>query len=308
MFAPSKAFALLLVLALAASCGARRREHAADLEAWLSETDGNTVAFTDTYTGFSPGAGDWRTYGLVGREPAEPGDYPVLVYTVGTFGSYTTEYALALIQQAAEAGFVAASVEYNNWLRFSCSDLSAKAEGIYDEEAADSAVAVLCARDRAACEKGIVSAGHSQGSWMAELAGDFAPDLRAALALGSGTDARSWGGDHSACLAGDRVLPDDQLRVVNGESDHVWSWTHAGMIDQLNVLTGRSCSHTTTDCLAADGSGWLLAPDAEVTDGEADHCYMGIDGCVPVDPVWLESDAGWALPAGLDFLAARVDP
>jgi pimeloyl-ACP methyl ester carboxylesterase len=255
------------------------------------------------------GSGSGVAYAIRGAEPATEGGYPVFIYTVGTFGTYDATSALAWIDYIASRGFVAATVEYPNGPRPGCPVLHEKAAGIYSGP--DSAIAVLCNRARANCLKGIVTAGHSQGSAMAMLAADYDSRVRAALALGTGFDLVGPGLNYEACLVDERVLPPDAVRAVNGESDATYG---SAMSDQLNLLTGMNCAAGTT-CLRANGSGWVLAPDDEATDGLADHCYMGVvpsgesgSGCLyPSDPVWLSADVAWGRKAGADFLQAFVD-
>ena len=91
---------------------------------------------------------------------------------------------------------------------------------------------------------------------------------------------------------------------------------HAGSIyAQLSLLTNLDCAAEPGTCLRENGSGWIVVGDAEVTDGTADHCYMGNipedsteGGCqVAMDPVWLGS-AIWGLEKGAEFLRAAIDP
>jgi hypothetical protein len=262
------------------------------------------VTFDITYRGENG-----MVYAIHGAEPATEGEYPVFIYTVGAFGTYDSISALAWIDYIASRGFVAATVEYPNGPRPGCAALREKAAGIYSGP--DSAIAVLCGRARANCLKGIVTAGHSQGSAMAMLAADYDSRVRAALALGTGVDLVGPGLNHQACLADERMLPSDAVRAVNGESDATYGGT---MLDQLDLLTGMTCA-AGTRCLRANGSGWILARDSEVTDGLADHCYMGVvpsgesgSGCLyPSDSVWLSADVVWGRRAGGDFLQSFVD-
>ena len=261
------------------------------------------ATFDTTY-----GGDNGIVYAIHGAEPATEGAYPVFIYTVGAFGTYDSTSALAWIDYMASRGFVAATVEYPTGPRPGCPSVQEKAAGIYSGP--DSAIAVLCGRARANCMKGIVTAGHSLGSAMALLAADYDSRVRAALALGTGFDVVGPG-NHEACLVDERVLPPDAVRAVNGESDASFG---RNMIDQLNSLTGMTCADA-TNCLRANGSGWVLVPDDEATDGLADHCYMGVvpsgesgSGCqYPSDPVWLSADVAWGRRAGADFLQAFTD-
>jgi hypothetical protein len=279
-------------------------------------SDSGTLAtepFTDTYQGWNAGTNSIEEYAMLGAEPVAPGAYPVFIYTVGTFGTHDTASAIPWIEEMAARGFVAASVEYSNGPLFGCPAMYEKAGGIYSD--ADSAIAMLCGRPKADCSKGIVTAGHSQGSMMAMLAADFDARVRATLALGTGYSLLGFIANHEQCLVTDRVLPDDRLRATNGESDGSFGALDT-MVDQLNDLTAMGCEAADITCLRPNGSGWVLVQDSDVLDGEADHCFMGnlppgstASGCtVAPDDGWLTTAEPWGRAAGASFLESFVDP
>ena len=305
--APAAAAVPAALTLVAAGCA---RADAGPPPAGASVVAGATVeSFSTTYTGWNARLNRTRSFAIEGRRPAAAGTYPVLVYTVGTFQSYDAVEALAWIDAAAAAGYVAATVEYSNGTYFSCPAIEEKAASLYDDTySPNNALAVLCADEKADCDRGIVTVGLSQGSWMAALAYEHDPRVRATLGLGMGLDARLWGGDHTDCLVTNRGLPVDRLRIVNGESDDAWG-TRNDMIAQIDTITASSCGADAMNCLRPDGTGWLLVRDEDIVDGLANHAYMSRDGggVRLVDENWAGSAGEWTLSGGLDWLSAYVE-
>jgi hypothetical protein len=110
-----------------------------------------------------------------------------------------------------------------------------------------------------------------------------------------------------ACVAnGSRALSSARLRAVNGEADGFMGGNETSVRGQLQELTGRSCS--TPSCLAADGSGWYIVKHAEVSDGNAEHCYMrATGGCNgsqnSLDQKWLNGTYNWSADPNLQWLS-----
>lgn len=268
-----------------------------------------TLEFGDHYLNTRHFGSCNTPFNMTGREPAE-GRHPVFIYLVGTWESYDNGEATAVIEQMAAQGYVAASVHYPNGTFGSCPTLSARASCVFDGEQAQSAVARLCARERADCSKGIVVGGLSQGAILAILAADHQPQLRAAWAMGAG--AVYGGYDLSACVAdGQRSLSGERLRVVNGVSDDYFVGLPGGSQGQSELLSGMRCGDGADRCLAGNGSGWIVINDAEVSDGVADHCYLRIGDCSgsqdQLDPLWESGPADWAVGASLRWLDSFVE-
>lgn len=268
-----------------------------------------TLEFADRYLNTRHFGSCNTPFKMTGREPAE-GRHPVFIYLVGTWESYDNGEATAVIEQMAAQGYVAASVHYPNSTFGNCPTLSARASCVFDGEQAQSAVARLCARERADCSKGIVVGGLSQGAILAILAADHQSQLRAAWAMGAG--AVYGGYDLSACVAaGERSLSGERLRVVNGVSDDYFVGLPGGSQGQSELLSGMSCGDGADRCLAGNGSGWIVINDAEVSDGVADHCYLRIGDCSgsqdQLDPLWESGPADWALGASLLWLDRFVE-
>lgn len=250
---------------------------------------------------------------LVVFEPPASGTFPVFIYAVGTNTIVTEIEARYVARHMAQRGFVAAVMHYEtNVLTTGCASLVQKADCSYSGARPSSATSVLCARPRANCARGILSAGFSQGGTMAVLARNFDTRVRAVWAMsvagGVSTNAAT------ACLvSAQTAIADDRMRIVNGRSGQTQP------VSNLQNMTGTTCLDTDHSCLRANGSGWYMVEHAEVQDGLADHCFFvaltdgGTMPCNYFDESW---DPGWAVPAqtpwsvnvSLDWLAGFADP
>ncbi len=263
--------------------------------------------FTASYLGGS-GLVCGTSYRIQGKEPTTTGRFPVFIYTVGTTEGYTHASAQAAVDEAVARGFVAATVEYDNATFGSCSTLTSRARCIYDASRSSSAVSTLCARAKADCSKGVVVAGFSQGSIMAVLAKNYDSRVRAAYGLGCGVEYSIY--DLSSCVAdGNRTLPGDRLRVVNGEGDAFMGSNEASVRAQVTELTGLSCP-LASSCARSNNSGWYIVQDSEESDGTADHCYMRYGSCIgaTLDQKGRYGTYGWSLRTNLDWLKQFVTP
>lgn len=267
-----------------------------------------TVEFETSYSSFSD------AFAITGVEPAVSGAYPLFIYVVGTNGQYDAEHAQVWLDFMAPRGFVAATVDYTNGLFTGCGTLQSRAAAIF-EDLPDTAAGVLCARPNTDCSKGIVVAGHSQGSLIALLANDHNSEVRGAVPTGSGYRLLGARPNFENCIVTERVLPNEAIRVVTGASDPVWGNSET-KAEQLDAMTGMSCGFDDACVDEEDGHGWFLVPDSEVADGDADHCFFsdatssdGEDSCQqPIDPAWLMPSTRWGLPAAAEFLISRTSP
>lgn len=269
------------------------------------------TSFSSTYTGGTGSCGS--TYRITGKEPSAPGKYPVFVYIGGTGESYRSNWAEAAIDAAVARGMVAASVEYDNGTFGSCTTISSRARCIFDPARASSAIARLCARDKADCAKGVVTGGLSQGSIISVLSRNHEPRVQASFGQGTGTAYSVY--DLSACMAdGRHTQSSDRLRLINGERDLFVGGTEASARASAQRVTGLTgCSGTS--CFRSNGSGWAVVKDAQVADLYADHCFMGTGGlygnqCLGllVDPYYEYGSGAWALPATMDWLKTFTQP
>jgi len=276
--------------------------------AWTSSAQAQSLSsFTATYSGGS-GLICGTTYNIRGREPAASGKYPVFVYTVGTTEQYDHSSALAAVEEMAGRGYVAATVEYDNGTFGSCSTIDSRAKCIYDSGRSTSAIGRLCARAKADCSKGIVVAGFSQGSIVAIRAKNHDSRVRAAYGLGAGVQYSIY--NLSSCVAdGNRALPSDRLRIINGEQDIFVGPTESQVRSQNTETTGLSCP-LATSCFRSNNSGWYIIKDSQVGDGAADHCYMRTGSCIglTLDNTWRTGTAPWSLRTNLNWLTQFTTP
>lgn len=270
-----------------ASIGAQAQVTTTDFTASYKGTTGSSTSCTTSYT-------------IVGKEPTS-GKHPLFVYTVGTTEGTSNGQGLLMAERMAAKGYVAAVVGYQSSLFARDFVIARKAACIWDKTTADSAVAALCARTRADCSKGIVTAGFSQGAIIASIAADY--DSRVKAAFGIGLQRSYYVYTNSVSLPGNRSLPKNRLRVANGQGD---TFNSGSPIPSAVAVTGYDCGNN-TNCLQADGSGYVLVQDTEVSDGNADHCYARAKGdCIGSqansDTLWANSAAVWALPAAMTWL------
>src|SRR4051812_40328572 len=92
-----------------------------------------TTSFTATYTGQGSRASTCNTsFNISGQEPSATGTYPLFVYMVGTSESYTNASATAAVAGMANRGYVAATVQYDSGSFGNCTQISGKAQCIFD--------------------------------------------------------------------------------------------------------------------------------------------------------------------------------
>lgn len=265
-----------------------------------------TTSFTDTYKGGSNSSCGFN-YSIDGKEPSAAGTYPVFVHLVGTSEGYLGAHALAARDGMVNRGYVSATIEYPNQIFSSCSTVSARSKCVFDQASANSAVTKLCGRAKADCSKGIVVSGYSQGSVLATLARNFDGRVRAVYGQGIGVQYNAV--DLRACmLARAHTLPDDRLRAVSGEADAFLGGSASAVQGQQQELTGLTCAPGTTSCVRANGSGWRLVRNTDVSDGTADHCYMHVNKCAgALDAGWNTGPGEWGLNYNLDWLTGFTD-
>jgi hypothetical protein len=152
-----------------------------------------------------------------------------------------------------------------------------------------------------------VLSGFSQGSVLATLARNFDTRVRAVYGQGIGVQYNAV--DLRACmLDGAHTLPADRLRAVSGEVDAFLGGSASAVQGQQQELTGLTCAPGTTSCVRANGSGWRLVRNTEVSDGAADHCYMHNSKCAgALDTGWNTGPGEWGLNYNLDWLTGFTD-
>ncbi len=234
--------------------------------------------------------------------PTGGAKYPVFIATPGTGMPYNLGAAADLARTMAARGFVAASVAYANGSgdEFGCGGVyQNKARCIYSADLSSRAIRKLCSHPNADCTRGIVTSGVSQGGVMAILAANYDGRVRATVARSVGVKVFETDG---ACLqAGSTALPEDRLRVINGEMDTLFAntWMQAPANPWvMNAITGRACTLSTYNCLTgANGSGWRRVANWEVQDGYPGHCYfLNSPAADPNDCVSGTYDTGYTTP------------
>ena len=249
------------------------------------------------------------SYPTRGHEPvgAAAERHPLFLYFVGTAfvatdpsASYDSLAALAVTDAMARRGFVALSVQYDNGALAWLSDHGNQLACLFDGSKPESLIAAGCALPNVDCELGIATWGHSQGGYVAHMAHNREPRVRASWATG-------YGGDGAA------TLPHERLRVVNGEADAGDNGT-AAKLSMITGLTAAECPDA-DQCLRADGSGWIIVRKSELAmpdTSTADHCWFDRPSCgastVVLEPNWVDpaSDKAFALEPNADWVAATV--
>ncbi len=237
---------------------------------------------------------------------------PVFLYLPGTGALPDVEgEGDAAARAFAARGVLSAVVSYASLSGFACGDMQEKAACTFSDGKPASAVATVCALPGADCGRGVVVGGLSQGAAMAVLSRNYTSRARAAWLMGFGGGRA--GDPFTGCYVAARTaFADHQLRVIDGASDNQ-------NIANLNAAIGTTCAATRQDCLRPDGSGFYRPSDAQVEDGNADHCFFvapnasgGEVGCSNFPPAmdknWAPpARAPWSLLTNLDWLASKLD-
>jgi hypothetical protein len=266
------------------------------------------IADPPTYLGtVDNAAGCTKSYVTSGFEPATAeARHPLFLYFTGTnffsdpaaFRQQAAPAVEAVNRAMARRGFVALWVAYDNGGVAWASDHVNQLACMFGDEPTDSVLEVACRLPQVDCELGIVTWGHSQGAYVAHMAANYEPRVRAAWLTG-------YGGEPKATLAKDR------LRVVNAEGD-----TSNGTVAVLNQIAGFTSAECPDDgrgqCLRENGSGWIVVRRADCQVSSADHCWFDRKNCldsVPVlEPNWVDpaSTKAFALTSNADWVAATV--
>lgn len=266
-----------------------------------------TTSFAATYNGASTlGGSCGSTYNISGAEPSAAGTYPVFIYMVGTSESYNNAAAMATVNDMAQKGYVAATIDYATSQFGTCSVLGAKSSCAFNPNSTTSAVSQLCSRAKADCSKGIVVAGFSQGSILAILSKNYDSRVQAVYGMGVSNTYSTY--DLSSCVSnGNRTLQSDRLRAVDGEKDNFAGGSQSAVQSSLQNVTGVNCKTGSYSCLTSNNSGWIIVKNSQVQDGSADHCYMRASGdCLgsqnSLDQGWQTGTVNWEMDPNLQWL------
>jgi hypothetical protein len=272
----------------------------------------------------------WK-WTLVGREPADLGSYPLFIYLHGTADVADNPVAVRVVEEMAAHGYVAASVPYDSLggvgtvlgdPTAACPIVAKKSQCLFGT-GAGSAITKLCSRAKAACDRGIVLAGHSQGSWLATLAKNHEPRVRAVYGIGIGIHEHvavplgpftlNVDSDLGSCLPpSTRALPADRLRVVDGEAEYAYG---TSLQQDVRALTSVACPPGTMECLRPNGSGFSFFPNAKNQDGRglSQHCYMAnmpagdCTASTGLNTNWSAGNASYSLGPSLAWLRSFAD-
>jgi hypothetical protein len=244
-------------------------------------------------------SGCTRPFATTGFEPVDPaaGRHPLFLYFVGTNLSasdqssrFDSPAAKAVTEAMARRGFVALSVEYDNSLSINPEKLSC----LYGTANAKSVLGVACQLSQVNCDAAIATWGHSQGALMAHAAIQFDSRVKAV-----------WTTGYSG---GPFPLAVNRLRVVNGAADSMNSaWDTVNRA--AGFAAGECANDGRTECLRADGSGFILVQKADCVSNSADHCWFDkrscVDSAVTLEPNWVgaASTQSFALERNADWVA-----
>ncbi len=254
-----------------------------------------------------------RSYSYRVVAPRKDGNYPLFVYTQGTWGSIWVEHIDQILTSMAERGFVAISVDYGQGTYPSSgTELLERARSIYDESDSDSAVNIVASSDAnykgawADLHQGIVVSGFSQGAHMAALSAKFHSKVRAAVLIGNGISdgvpARAFLPD----LLGieNLTFKPNQIRSIVGENDQFFGTNLAGVRKDQEATTGwDDPTDSRRDFIQPDGSGWSIAPGPH-------NFFNDYNG--PLFSSFKDGTASWCMNPCFSWLASRagsaVDP
>lgn len=263
---------------------------------------------TPTYRGSVNNSADCsHDYVTSGFEPddASGSTHPLFLYFTGTnfvlteaaFRDQSAPAAEAVTRAMARRGFVALKVEYDNTAATWASDHTGLLGCMFGPNPGG-VLAVLCQLPRVDCDRGIATWGHSLGAYVAHSAAGFDSRVRAVWTAGYGGDAQV-------------TFSRNRFRVANGEND-----TTNGQIPTVNRVAGFTAAECPddgrSDCLRADGSGWIIVRKAECQTSSADHCWFDrvscLDSATTLEPNWVDpaSTRPFALERNADWVTATT--
>src|SRR5262249_4447150 len=152
-----------------------------------------------------------------------------------------------------------------------------KVSCLYDSTKPESLVSVACALPQVDCGLAIATWGHSQGALMAHIASQF--------------DARVRAGWTTGYSGGSYPLSVNRLPAVHGAADSMNSaWDTVNKA--AGFATGECPNDGRTECLRADGSGFILVEKSDCVTSSADHCWFDrrscADSAIALEPNWAD--------------------
>ncbi|MBP9708767.1 MAG: hypothetical protein KBD78_14100 [Oligoflexales bacterium] len=278
------------------------------------------------------------------ESPQQTTKTPIYIYLTGTFGDWQTNWIKQyLLSYMSARGFIAVTAEYSFDYLVNCSRLEEKSNSIFDHQLSTSLISDLAHRLQHEHNiivdlNNIVVHGHSQGSFIANIAAQKFTNIKAALLTGTGTRFgvsavfESAGQNYNLeCLEQTDSQSNSKILAISGEDDDYYFETQrcekSKNAIQLNLerVTGikfpKDCTAIATDyeCLQLEGSGWLIVNRNELGRNTkiADHRYFMNDlvSACPwrpadrsaepePDPNWLSPDPKikWSRDSTLNWL------
>ncbi|RJF91861.1 hypothetical protein [Noviherbaspirillum saxi] len=235
---------------------------------YAPSADAANGPFTTTYSGRTSGDSCNTSRQIVYYAPSTgTAPFPLVTWTHGTLGIYNDAATHEYLQYMADAGFVAASIQYDNDTDVSGSELVQKARCIFDAANPNSAINKLDALAVVDVSKGIFASGLSQGSLMAHLSRNFHSQVRGAWLSGTG-DTGLFSVHLTELHYTNTALVN--IRATNGQQDAVFGPGYcpgnyaAGNAQQLKHATGvgygSACSVATSHPNNTANVSWYVVP------------------------------------------------
>jgi hypothetical protein len=320
------------------------------------------VSYQTTYTHDAGGSRGKVTHKIKYWAPVESygrHTYPLMIVLPpscsGTScnGQLGSSFTNGVAPEAAKRGIIAAIVGYDNFQKWNCGcdgtgsgtydgislecqhpndSYAAKANSIFNRNLANSAISRILAHtanhnSRPDIALGIAVGGHSQGTFVAHLAGrssyGISSAIKAAYLTGTGVD--NYGGPSGdtrtpcprniSCNASGATgtIPGSKIRAYTGSRDTFFAVEHpqacaveganptsvAGARQQLAKVTGFTSSrdyyyHSST------GAGWRAVTGKSHTGVSSGSTWLEGDESTP------ENQVPWTLPNVMNWIARRL--
>jgi len=236
----------------------------------------------------------------------------LVIFVPDTATSPQSPEATSYLQNLTSMGFAVAAVGYPNSITdgFDCAELDSKVQGIFSRSKETSALNVILSHLDLGGSPGISVVGEGQGSWIVHQAARYSGDvqIRSALLLGTGNQIASDSQQSAVSLTCNDYDSNNIgfVLAVTGENDRLYvpsaADTAGDAESRIQELGGQMAAVTGVSCKGAFGcydpyrkSGWVLVPNDEVADGDADHAFFLDQLTGNLDPVWEEGMQRWGL-------------
>jgi hypothetical protein len=298
-----------------------------------------------TYLGYNPLSLSFNPdfchtqYEYVYYKPCDNEPAPLYVFFTGTAGDWESQWIQKeLLVVMAKKGFIAASLEYSFDILFSCRSLEKKSSCAFDAKKSESFISSLQKAGNIHLKKNAtVLHGHSQGSFIANLAGQEFKEIQGLLLTGTGvrfgasltsppSPLTKYGFNLSSCLTYNaQQLSNKNILAITGIDDEffyekkVCDLGSGAIQTNLESVTGRACAAGSYRCLDSEKSGWIIVGSEEVDEGLAHHRYFlqGVNKACPIalkspkestpSESWFDNSNDWSRDNTLDWLSRNID-